>query len=179
MSDSNLSRKILNWLSVSFSFSFRIVSYFIGMIVRSILPSFFTSQFPVPRTIKPSGFMFNDYSFLQIDQTLAWSGDDKKLYLLKYSYHYGRTYLNAADRVQEERYHFRYEKESDYEYKNGAVNYLNFKPMHHFHGNSKDPHFKEPSQPKDIEEIIESLSINLSRLQKRYGTCSFLHLPAV
>ncbi|XZF75573.1 hypothetical protein ACSBO6_18645 [Bacillus sp. AL-1R] len=138
-----------------------------------------SSQYPVSRTLKPSGFMFNDYSFLQIEQTLAWSGDDKKLYLLKYSYHYGRTYLNEIDMVQEERYHFRYEKESDYEYKDGSVNYLNFKPMYHFHGNSKDPHFKEPSQPKNIEEVIETLSINISRLQKRYGACSFLHFPAV
>ena len=70
-----------------------------------------TSIYPRFHNEKPSGLIFlEDYSFLQIEYTVAHNLTNKKMYLVNYSYHYGRI------KNQEERYYFRYDMESDHQF---------------------------------------------------------------
>lgn len=128
-----------------------------------------TSIYPCSHNEKPSGIIFKeDYSFLQIEYTVAHNLLNKKMYLVNYSYHYGRI------KNQEERYYFRYDMESDYQFDSSSViNRVEHKPTIHFHGNSDDPHFTDTylSWDKKIKSIIEILRINIPRLKSKYLIC--------
>ncbi|MGD6778480.1 hypothetical protein ACQCT3_02540 [Sutcliffiella horikoshii] len=127
-----------------------------------------SNMYPIKHNIKPSGFIFDDFSYLQIDITLAHSLNDRKIYLLFHSFHYGRM------RNSKEVYFFRYDKESDHEIKSdGEIISLDYKPIHHFHGNSDDPHFedREISWEEKITKVINIIRINLPRLLDKYKEC--------
>lgn len=138
----------------------------------------FTTQHMIPRTEKPSGLIFEDYSYLQIQETIAWRQSDRKLYLAMYAYHYGRTTVDDSGK-QKDRYYFRYEKESDWQFddQRNPENVSSFKPLYHFHGNAKNPHFPEPRKPKEISEVIELIANNLSRWDHEFGACQVGQFP--
>ncbi|OJD46187.1 hypothetical protein BAU22_16835 [Bacillus sp. 4048] len=129
-----------------------------------------TCYHPLKHSEKPSGIIFEDCSFLQIDQTLAHSLYDDKMYIVFYSYHYGRMKEGT------EKYFFRYDKESEYERESGSIKKLDYKPAYHFHGNSDDPHFPDLEKiwQDKFKDITEILSINLSRLQDKHGPCDYV-----
>lgn len=128
-----------------------------------------SSTYPKSHREKPSGFIFNDYSYLQIELVLGQRLSDMTIHLLYYSFHYGRMGEEKED------YHFRYDKESNYVFKDGEVTELGFKPMYHLHGNSDDPHFPDMNQGliKKLTNVVQIISLNLGRLRKKYGECFF------
>ncbi|MCM3167932.1 hypothetical protein [Peribacillus frigoritolerans] len=140
------------------------------------LPFFLASlsnTFPLQHTMKPSGFIFEDFSFLQIDLTLAYGLNDKKIYILFYTIHYGRI------RDEKEVYFFRYDKESNYQFDGDLPMELNYKPIYHFHGNSDDPHFEDNmdiDKPwvEKVEKILSMLEVNLPRLLDKYKECDYI-----
>lgn len=138
----------------------------------------FTTQHMIPRTEKPSGLIFDDYSYLQIQETIAWRQSDRKLYLAMYAYHYGRTTVDDKGK-QKDRYYFRYEKESDWQYddQRNPVNVSSFKPLYHFHGNAKNPHFPESRKPKEMSEVIDLIANNLTRWDHEFGPCQVEQFP--
>ena len=123
-------------------------------------------------SIKTSGLIFEDFSFLQVEFTLAHNLEDNKIYILFYTFHYGRI------RDSKEVYFFRYDKESDYEIRGHLLPIkINYKPIYHFHGNSDDPHFTDDKDDwkKKIKSILELLKINIPRLLDKYNECDYIN----
>lgn len=133
-----------------------------------------SSTYPLNYREKPSGLIFEDFSFLQVEFTLAHNLEDEKIYILFHTYHYGRI------RDTKEVYFFRYDKESNYQVTEKDIHLppekLDYKPIYHFHGNSDDPHFQDNEEDwkKKIKDILNLLKINIPRFIIKYKECDYI-----
>ncbi|AXH98447.1 hypothetical protein DV702_01225 [Sporosarcina sp. PTS2304] len=127
--------------------------------------------YPYSHTEKPSGIILEDQSYLQIDFTFAHHIKSMKMFLLYSSFHYGR-----CNSDKEEFYFFRFDKESDFMFRvNTDPEYLNYKPVYHFHGNCDEPHFsvKRFGVIDKLDYIIDLLKINLERIESKTAKAHF------
>lgn len=121
---------------------------------------------------KPSGIILHDESYVQMSFVFAHHIETMKMFLLFSSIHYGRS-----DQEKKEFYFFRFDKESDYMFEDSDQEpvYMEYKPVHHFHGKCDEPHF--PSSPDSLQEIVcyvaDLLKKNLKRIENKTGKAMF------
>lgn len=129
-----------------------------------------TNFHPLNHREKPSGFIFEDFSYLQMELTLAHSLSNNKIYVLFHTFHYGRI------KEEKEVYFFRFDKESNYQFEGSTPVKLNYKPVFHFHGNSDDPHFKDQvtNWREKVYDVLSTLKINIPRLLDKYNECDYI-----